>query len=260
VYELIAGCDEVGRGCLAGPVVAAAVVLPPDFPYPLMKDSKQLTAKQRILLDAIIREEAIDRAIGLASPQEIDQINILNTSHLAMHRAINQLKIRPGLYPLLKDSKQLTAKQRILLDAIIQEEAIDWAIGFASPQEIDQINILNASLLAMHRAIDQLKTRPEILLIDGNIFKPYPNIKHKCIIRGDEQVSSIAAASVIAKVYRDRYMEELSLQIPGYGWEHNMGYPTKAHRLAIHELGITAYHRKTFRQVADKLHLSLWDS
>jgi ribonuclease HII len=193
MHELIAGCDEVGRGCLAGPVVAAAVILSPDF-------------------------------------------------------------------PLLKDSKQLTAKQRCLLDIKIREEALDWAIGFANPQEIDQINILNASHLAMHRAIDQLHIRPEFLLIDGNLFKPYPNIRHQCIIRGDEQVSSIAAASIIAKVYRDQYMQELSLQVPGYVWECNMGYPTKAHRQAICDLGISSHHRKSFRQVADQLHLSLWDS
>jgi ribonuclease HII len=195
MYELTAGCDEVGRGCLAGPVVAAAVILSPDFPYPLLKDSKQLTHKQRELLDALVRAEALD-----------------------------------------------------------------WAIGFASPQEIDQINILNASHLAMHRAIDQLKIKPHLLLIDGKFFKPYAHIKHQCIIRGDEQISSIAAASILAKVYRDQYMKELSRQVPGYEWEHNKGYPTKAHRLAIHDLGITAHHRKTFHQVAEQLHLTLWAS
>jgi ribonuclease HII len=193
MHKLIAGCDEVGRGCLAGPVVAAAVILSPDFPYPLLKDSKQLTPKQRVLLDAMIREEALD-----------------------------------------------------------------WAIGFVTSQEIDRINILNASHLAMHRAINMLEIRPDLLLIDGNLFKPYLNIRHQCIIRGDEQVSSIAAASIIAKVYRDRYMQELSLQVPGYAWERNMGYPTKVHRQAICDLGITAHHRKSFRQVADQLHLSLW--
>jgi ribonuclease HII len=112
----------------------------------------------------------------------------------------------------------------------------------------------------MHRAIDMLEMRPDLLLIDGNLFKPYPNIKHQCIIRGDEQVSSIAAASIIAKVYRDQYMQELSLQVPGYAWECNMGYPTKAHGQAICDLGISSHHRKSFRQVADQLHLSLWDS
>jgi ribonuclease HII len=195
MYQLIAGCDEVGRGCLAGPVVAAAVIWPPDFPYPLLKDSKQLAAKQRGLLDVIIREVALD-----------------------------------------------------------------WAIGFVTSQEIDRINILNASHLAMHRAIDMLEMRPDLLLIDGNLFKPYPNIRHRCIIRGDEQVSSIAAASIIAKVYRDRYMQELSLQVPGYAWECNMGYPTKVHRQAIQDLGITAHHRKTFRQVAEQLNPTLWSA
>jgi ribonuclease HII len=195
MYQLIASCDEVGRGCLAGPVLAAAVILPPDFPYPLLKDSKQLTAKQRCSLDSMIRGEALD-----------------------------------------------------------------WAIGFVTSEEIDLINILNASHLAMHRAIDMLEMRPDLLLIDGNLFKPYPNIRHQCIIRGDEQVSSIAAASIIAKVYRDQYMQELSLQVPGYAWECNMGYPTKAHRQAIWDIGISSHHRKSFRQVAEQLHLSLWDS
>ncbi len=195
--QLVAGCDEVGRGCLAGPVVAAAVILPHTFSYPL---------------------------------------------------------------PVLKDSKQLTAKQRIVLDAMIKQEALDWAIGFSSPQEIDQLNILNASHLAMHRAIDQLKLRPELLLIDGNHFKAYPLIQHRCMIKGDERCTAIAAASVIAKVYRDQYMKELALQVPGYQWEHNMGYPTAAHRQAIHELGITAHHRKTFKQVAEQLNFTLWAS
>ncbi len=190
--QLIAGCDEVGVGCLAGPVVAAAVILPPSLPYPLLKDSKQLTAKQRILVDAMIRQEALD-----------------------------------------------------------------WAIGLVTVQEIDRINILNAAYLAMHRAIDKLEFRPDLLLIDGKRFKAYPNIQHQCIIHGDEQCNSIAAASVIAKVYRDRYMQELSLQVPGYQWEYNMGYPTKAHRQAIHDLGITAHHRKSFRQVAEQLNLRL---
>lgn len=145
--NIAAGCDEVGRGCLAGPVVAAAVILPNDYNYILLKDSKQLTAKQRVLLDKIIRQDAID-----------------------------------------------------------------WAIEFATPEEIDKINILKASLLAMHRAIDKLNVKPDILLIDGKHFKAYPGINHQCIVKGDQQVSCIAAASVIAKVYRDQYMQELAIK------------------------------------------------
>ena len=185
---LTAGCDEVGRGCLAGPVIAAAVILPAAY----------------------------------------DDI-------------------------LLKDSKQLTPKQRGILASIIREEAIDWAIGFATPDEIDAINILNAAHLAMHRAIDKLTVKPQLLLIDGKYFRAYHNIPHKCLIRGDQQVSTIAAASVIAKVYRDHYMRELSIQEPGYDWDNNMGYPTKKHRMALQEIGITRHHRKTFHHVAECL-------
>ena len=191
-YIVTAGCDEVGRGCLAGPVIAAAVILPRDY----------------------------------------DDIS-------------------------LKDSKQLTQKQRGILDAVIREEAIDWAIGLATPDEIDTINILNASHLAMHRAIDRLTVRPELLLIDGKYFKAYGDIPHKCIIRGDQLVSSIAAASIIAKVYRDNYMQELSIQEPGYDWDHNMGYPTRKHRMAIQDIGITPHHRKSFHHVAECLQLVL---
>lgn len=180
-----AGCDEVGRGCLAGPVVAAAVILPKDF-----------------------------------------------------------------FHPVLNDSKQLTANQRRLLTAIIEEEALDWAIGQASPEEIDVHNILNASYLAMHRAIAQLKLVPELLLIDGNRFQPYPSIPHDCIVKGDTKFAAIAAASVIAKTYRDRLMQQLAQEFPGYGWESNVGYPTKAHRQGIQQQGVTAHHRKSFRLLA----------
>ena len=185
---ITAGCDEVGRGCLAGPVVAAAVILPADY----------------------------------------DEVS-------------------------LKDSKQLTQKQRDIFDAVIREEAIDWAIGLAMPEEIDAINILNASHLAMHRALDRLTVRPEFLLIDGKFFKAYRDIPHKCIVRGDQLVSSIAAASIIAKVYRDTYMQELSIQEPEYDWDHNMGYPTRKHRMAIQNIGITPHHRKSFHHVAECL-------
>ena len=185
---ITAGCDEVGRGCLAGPVVAAAVILPADY----------------------------------------DEVS-------------------------LKDSKQLTQKQRDIFDAVIREEAIDWAIGLAMPEEIDAINILNAAHLAMHRALDRLTVRPELLLIDGKYFKAYGSIPHKCIVRGDQLVSSIAAASIIAKVYRDNYMQELSIQEPEYDWDHNMGYPTRKHRMAIQNIGITPHHRKSFHHVAECL-------
>jgi len=190
---LVAGCDEVGRGCLAGPVVAAAVILPPAYNKVLLKDSKTLRERQRIYLDTIIREESIDWAIGCAMPDEIDKINVLNASHLAMHRAINKLCVKPGL-----------------------------------------------------------------LLVDGIHFKPYPSTRHICIVKGDQKVSSIAAASIIAKVYRDRYMQELAQREPGYNWGANMGYPTTCHRKAINELGISTHHRKSFSPVTEKLNPTLW--
>lgn len=177
-----AGLDEVGRGCLAGPVVAAAVILPADYSHGLLNDSKQLTAQQR----ALIGQDII-------------------------------------------------------------REAIDWAVAEVSHEEIDRINILKASFLAMHRAVDRLKTVPEHLLVDGNRFTPYPMLPHTCIVKGDSQYFSIAAASVLAKNYRDRLMSELAKEYPHYGWEHNVGYPTIAHRKALLEFGVTPYHRKSFR-------------
>lgn len=176
-----AGCDEAGRGCLAGAVYAAAVILPPDF-----------------------KNE------------------------------------------MLNDSKQLTEKQRYALRSVIEESALAWAVGIVSPEEIDQINILNASFLAMHSAIDQLKIRPEHLLIDGNRFNPYPNIPHTTIVKGDGKYLSIAAASILAKTYRDDYMNQLHREYPVYDWDHNKGYPTKKHRAAIAEHGISPYHRKSY--------------
>jgi len=175
------GCDEAGRGCLAGPVVAAAVILPEDFADPLLNDSKQLTERQRELL-------------------------------------------RP----------------------IIEQEALAWGVGSVSPEEIDQINILQASFLAMHRAIDDLILRPQLLLIDGNRFTPYPDIPHECIVGGDGKYMSIAAASVLAKTHRDTLMLSLATEYPGYGLEGHKGYPTPAHKAAIHRLGLTPIHRKTF--------------
>lgn len=182
-----AGCDEAGRGCLAGPVFAAAVILPKDFKNPLLTDSKLLTEKQRDLL-------------------------------------------RP----------------------IVEKEAIAWAVGQVSPKEIDEINILNASFLAMHRAIDQLDTRPESLLIDGNRFNAYQFIPHTCIVKGDSKYMSIAAASILAKTYRDEYMYAIAKKNPGYSWLSNKGYPTKAHRQAIAELGATKHHRMSFRLLAEE--------
>lgn len=175
------GCDEAGRGCLAGAVYAAAVILPPDF-----------------------KNE------------------------------------------MLNDSKQLTEKQRYDLRSVIEESALAWAVGIVSPEEIDQINILNASFLAMHRAIDQLKIRPQHLLIDGNRFNPYPGIPHTTIVKGDGKYLSIAAASILAKTYRDDYMNELHREYPVYDWDHNKGYPTKKHRAAIAAHGISPYHRKSY--------------
>ena len=175
------GCDEAGRGCLAGPVVAAAVILPEDFAHPLLNDSKQLTERQRELL-------------------------------------------RP----------------------IIEQEALAWGVGSVSPEEIDQINILQASFLAMHRAIDDLILRPQLLLIDGNRFTPYPDIPHECIVGGDGKYMSIAAASVLAKTHRDTLMLSLATEYPGYGLEGHKGSPTPAHKAAIRRLGRPPSPRTTF--------------
>lgn len=177
-----AGCDEAGRGCLAGPVVAAAVILPKKF------------------------------------------------SH-----------------PLLNDSKQLTEEERDFLLPIIKENAICWKIGICDNDEIDAINILKASFKAMHKALDQFEKLPELLLIDGNRFYKYKEIPHKCIIQGDGKYASIAAASVIAKTYRDAYMKQLHEEFPNYNWKQNKGYGTKEHRKGLMEFGETKYHRKTFR-------------
>ncbi|MCP9612405.1 ribonuclease HII [Coprobacter tertius] len=185
-----AGCDEAGRGCLAGAVFAAAVILPIDF----------------------VCEE-------------------------------------------LNDSKKLTEKQRYALRPLIEKEALAWAVGSVSPAEIDKINILNASFLAMHRAIEQLKIFPSHLLIDGNRFKPYPGIDHTCVIKGDGKYLSIAAASVLAKTYRDDYMIKLHNEYPAYKWDKNKGYPTKAHRAAINRYGTTPYHRMTFQLLERQLEL-----
>lgn len=185
-----AGCDEAGRGCLAGPVTAAAVILPENFSNDVLNDSKQLTERQR---DAL----------------------------------------RP----------------------IIEREAVAWAVAFVSPQEIDEINILKASFLAMHRAVAALKVRPEALLIDGNRFTPYSGIPHTCIVKGDGKMMSIAAASVLAKTHRDEYMRRIATEYPQYGWEVNKGYPTKAHREAIARFGATVYHRASFRLLNQQLEL-----
>lgn len=183
-----AGCDEAGRGCLAGAVYAAAVILPPDF-----------------------RNE------------------------------------------LLNDSKQLSEKQRYALRPLIEEAALAWAVGVVTPQEIDRINILNASFLAMHRAIEQLTVTPQHLLIDGNRFKPYPGIAHTCVVKGDGKYEAIAAASILAKTYRDDYMNELHEKYPMYDWKSNKGYPTKAHRVAIAHYGPSPYHRLSFQLLERQL-------
>lgn len=185
-----AGCDEAGRGCLAGPVFAAAVILPENFENELLNDSKKLTEKQRYAL-------------------------------------------RP----------------------VIESQALAFAVGIVDNHEIDRINILNASFLAMHRAIDQLLLKPEHLLIDGNRFKTYPEIPHTCIVKGDGKFLSIAAASILAKTYRDDYMNALHQEFPRYDWLKNKGYPTLRHRMVIMEIGITSYHRKTFGQCGDQFRL-----
>ncbi|CAN5675363.1 ribonuclease HII [soil metagenome] len=179
---LEAGLDEVGRGCLAGPVVAAAVILPGAYTHPILNDSKQLSHRQRELLK--------------------------------------------------KD---------------IERDALAWAVAEVSHEDIDRINILKASFLAMHRAVDALFIKPEHLLVDGNRFVPYPMIPHTCIIKGDANFLSIAAASVLAKTYRDDLMERLGEEFPAYGWARNVGYPTPIHRAAIREFGPTKYHRMSFR-------------
>lgn len=176
-----AGCDEAGRGCLAGSVYAAAVILPPDYHNERLNDSKKLTARQR--------------------------------------------------YALRQD---------------IERDTVAWAVGVVTPQEIDQINILNASILAMHRALDQLQLRPEAIIVDGNRFKPYRDLPHTTIVKGDGKYLSIAAASILAKTYRDDEMVRLAQEYPDYDWQHNMGYPTRKHREAIRQHGVTPYHRRTF--------------
>ena len=187
-----AGCDEAGRGCLAGAVFAASVILPPGF----------------------VCEE-------------------------------------------LNDSKQLTEKQRYKLRVIIEKEALAYAVGIVSPAEIDEINILNASFLAMHRAIEQLSLIPEHLLIDGNRFKKYKNIPHTCVVKGDGKFLSIAAASILAKTYRDDYMQQLHTEYSMYDWNNNKGYPTKKHREGIKKYGATPYHRNTFTLLPEDRQLSI---
>ena len=176
-----AGCDEAGRGCLAGSVYAAAVILPPDYQNPDLNDSKKLTDKKRKAL----REQ-------------------------------------------------------------IERDAVAWAVGIVTPDEIDKINILNASILAMHRALDQLKVRPEAVIVDGNRFKPYQNLPYTTIVKGDGKYLAIAAASILAKTYRDDYMDALAEEYPQYDWKSNKGYPTKKHRAAIKEFGVTPYHRMSY--------------
>ena len=185
-----AGCDEAGRGCLAGSVYAAAVILPSDYDNPEFNDSKKLTEKKRNLL----REQ-------------------------------------------------------------VQRDAVAWAIGVVTPDEIDKINILNASFLAMHRALDQLKVRPEAVIVDGNRFKPYHDLPYTTIIKGDGRYQAIAAASILAKTYRDDYMAELAIQYPQYDWQSNKGYPTKKHREAIKNYGITPFHRRSYNLLGSELKL-----
>lgn len=184
--KIEAGCDEAGRGCLAGSVYAAAVILPEDYQN-----------------------------------------------------------------ELLNDSKQLTEKKRYQLREIIKRDAVDWAVGIVTPEEIDKINILNASILAMHRALDQLKVRPEAIIVDGNRFKPYQELPYTTIVKGDGKYLSIAAASILAKTYRDDYMNKLAEEHPQYDWLSNKGYPTKKHREAIRQFGITPYHRKSYNLLGD---------
>ena len=191
-FSLEVGTDEAGRGCLSGPVVAAAVILPKNFEHPFLTDSKQLSEKKR------------------------DQL-------------------RP----------------------IIEENALAFGISFVWQEEIDEINILQASITAMHRSIDVLQIRPEFIIVDGNKFRNYNEIPHETIVKGDAKYLSIAAASVLAKTYRDEYMQKIHAELPMYNWAKNKGYPTKEHRAAIREFGATDYHRKTFRLLPEQLKLKL---
>lgn len=188
--RLEAGCDEAGRGCLAGPVFAAAVILPEDFANEMLDDSKKLSERQRDML-------------------------------------------RP----------------------VIERGALAWAVGVVEAEEIDRINILNASFLAMHRAVGALSVKPDFLLVDGNRFKPYPGIPHTCIVKGDGKMMSIAAASILAKTHRDEYMRRIAGEYPQYGWDLNKGYPTKSHRDAIARYGVSPYHRRSFRLLDTQLSL-----
>ncbi len=185
-----AGCDEAGRGCLAGPVVAAAVVLEDEIPG-------------------------------------------------------------------LNDSKKLTQAQREALRPVVEAKALSWSVAFLSPAAIDELNILRASFQAMHQAIQDLSVRPELLLIDGNRFDPFPEVPHECIVKGDGKFLSIAAASILAKTHRDAYMKELHGEFPSYQWDRNKGYPTPSHRRAIREYGITPYHRKSFSLTGTQLKMGL---
>lgn len=184
--KIEAGCDEAGRGCLAGSVYAAAVILPDNYTNDMLNDSKQLSERQR--------------------------------------------------YELRK---------------VIERDAVSWAVGVVTPEEIDHINILNASILAMHRALDQLTVRPEAVIVDGNRFKPYNQLPYTTIVKGDGKYLSIAAASILAKTYRDDYMNKLAEEYPQYDWHSNKGYPTKKHREAIREYGITPLHRKSYNLLGD---------
>jgi len=189
-FKLEAGTDEAGRGCLSGPVVAAAVLLPDDFDHPFLNDSKQLSEAKR-------------------------------------------LKLRP----------------------VIEECAIAFGVCFVDNKEVDQINVLQASIVGMQRALDCMKVVPEFVIVDGNKFKPYKDIPYKTIVKGDAKYKSIAAASVLAKTYRDEFMQKIDAEHPGYSWKKNKGYPTKQHREAIQKLGITPYHRKSFNLLPNQLTL-----
>lgn len=191
-FDIEAGTDEAGRGCLAGPVVAAAVILPKDFSHPFLNDSKQLSEKKR-------------------------------------------KELKP----------------------IIEAQSLAFAVSFIWQEEVDKINVLQASITGMHRAIAQLKTTPEFIIVDGNKFKNYKEIPHKTIVKGDSKYLSIAAASVLAKTYRDEYMEKIHLEFSDYNWQKNKGYPTKEHREAIRNFGVTKYHRKSFKLLPEQLKLAL---
>jgi ribonuclease HII len=246
--NFICGTDEAGRGPLAGDVYAAAVILPHGIEIDGLFDSKILSPKRRERLFDIIVEKALDYAIESATINEIDKINILNASLRAMRRAVDKLNIKPDFVLIdgLFDSKILSPKRREKLYEIIIDKAVDYAVESATINEIDKINILNASLRAMRRAVDKLKIKPDFVLVDGHIVRGFDDLKAVGVVKGDTVSPNIAAASILAKVARDRYMRELAEFYPLYKFENNKGYGTAEHIYRLKMFGKSPVHRESF--------------